>query len=442
MKLQDLATGTTGLIGFGREGRALEALLLKRMPEARVEVVAEQKPDIEPKRWPFRVENLNHTDLTFDRILRSPGVPVDHPALLAARNRGIEITTTSSLWFAERTAARTIVVTGSKGKSTTTAVLAHLLESAGQSVALAGNIGIPLIGLLDQPADWFVIELSSYQLADLQAEPEIGVITRLFPEHVDWHGSLEKYYAAKLRLMDLLQGRALWINAIDPVLVDATQGYSELKLGNESGAVESQLDGIYIHDQRVLAAGDWPLIGKHNLDNLALAMSVLTTFGFDPAQLAQAATQFRPLSHRLQQLRDVNDRSWINDSISTTPYATQAALDCCGDDVVLMVGGLDRPADWLALVDHFRGRSAKLLTGLVALPDNGPAIAETLIEGGVVETEQVVMARTMPEAVAAADQLARSESQILLSPGAPSFPHYRDFEDRGEQFMQAVRAIS
>ncbi|MEM7054599.1 MAG: UDP-N-acetylmuramoyl-L-alanine--D-glutamate ligase [Pseudomonadota bacterium] len=442
MRLNDLATGKTGLIGFGRESRALESQVLARMPQARLEVIAEQSPEIRPQQWPLHIQSLSAANLDFDRILRSPGVPVDHPALLDARKRGIEITTTSSLWFAERPQARSIVITGSKGKSTTTALITHLLESAGQSVAMAGNIGIPLIGLLEHQADWFVIEMSSYQLVDLQALPEIGVITRLFPEHVDWHGSLENYYAAKLRLMDLLDGRPLWINAIDALLSDATHGYTGLKFGNASDHIRSQADGVYAGNERLLCAGDWPLIGKHNLDNLALAISVVASLGFDAAELAQAAHSFKPLPHRLQQLTDAVGRRWINDSISTTPYATQAALDCCGDDVVLLVGGLDRPADWQTLIRHRKRAAKDPFAGIVTLPDNGVQIADALITAGLVDQHRVVHAQCMSEAVVAASRLAGLNTQIVLSPGAPSFPHYQNFEDRGDQFMRAVQALA
>ena len=440
MKLDDLTTGTTGLIGFGREGRALEAALRMHDMDARVEVIAEQSPEIRPECWPLRVQALDGTRLDYDRILRSPGVPVDHPALMAARRRGIEVTTTSSLWFARRPEARTIAVTGSKGKSTTSALIAHLLRAAGHSVALAGNIGIPLIGLLDHEADWFVIELSSYQLVDLQADLDIGVITRLFPEHVDWHGSLEKYYAAKLRMLDLLRGGPLWINAVDPVLTQAVGEYPGLQLANTSAGIEARADGIYRAGKRLLAGHEWPLVGRHNLDNLAVALSVVASLGLDPAESALSVRDFEGLPHRLQRFSDRAGRYWINDSISTTPFATQAALSCCASDVVLIVGGLERDADWRTLIEQHRQKNRPELTGLVALPNNGSRIIGELVAAGLVPADRAILVGDMPAAVRAARGLAGPQSEVLLSPGAPSFPHYRDFEDRGHQFVAAVDA--
>lgn len=444
MKFSDLSTGITGLIGFGREGRALEVALRSRGINARIEVIAEQAPEQHPEAWPLKVRPLDQAPLDYDRILRSPGVPVDHPALQAARRRGIEITTTSSLWFEQRPEARTIAVTGSKGKSTTSALIAHLLRAAGHSVSLAGNIGIPLIGLLEDQADWFVIELSSYQLVDLQADLDIGVITRLFPEHVDWHGSLEKYYAAKLRMLELLHGGPLWINAVDPVLMQAVGDYPGLQRANTPAGLEARADGVYRDGQRMLAEKEWSLVGRHNLDNLAVALSVVESLGVDATESARAARDFQALPHRLQRFSDrgrgrgSDQLSWINDSISTTPFATQAALSCCASDVVLIVGGLERDADWQALIDQHRQQSRPALSGLVALPDNGPRIMQQLIAAGLVSADHAVSVDDMKAAVRAARGLAGPQSEILLSPGAPSFPHYRDFEDRGNQFMAAV----
>jgi len=436
VKLEDLAQGRTAVLGFGRESQALESVVLERLPGAKVQVFSEQAGPQVPEHWSITIAPLADAPLhRFDRILRSPGVPVDHPALVAARSDGAEITTSSSLWFSERAQARTIVVTGSKGKSTTSALLAHMLNVAGIKTCLAGNIGIPLISLLDEPADCFVIELSSYQLVDLIAAPSVGVITRLFPEHVDWHGSVDRYYAAKLQLLELLQGRPLWINARDTVLKSAVDGYAALCQANLEDGLHSQPDGLYDGPSKRLNSRDCALRGQHNLDNLALAISVAETINPGISEYVDAARSFQPLAHRLESIRDNEAREWINDSISTTPYATQAALDCCGSDVVLIAGGLDRPADWSELVAQQDGRR---FTGVVGLPDNGQQVIDALVRGGLVDPDKVRVVADMSGAVRAAVDLANAESQILLSPGAPSFPHFRDFEDRGNQFRQAI----
>ncbi|MEM1081432.1 MAG: UDP-N-acetylmuramoyl-L-alanine--D-glutamate ligase [Pseudomonadota bacterium] len=439
MRLDELKHGRTAVLGYGREARALEAVLRKTTPQAKIEFITEQPNDTAPSTWPLRVASLQTCVLEHDRIIRSPGIPVDVPALVRARAQGIPITTSSSLWFAERPDACTIAITGSKGKSTTSALLAHLLGGVDQTVELVGNIGVPLISRLQTRADWFVIELSSYQLVDLVAQPSLGVMTRLFPEHVDWHGSLARYYSAKRRLQYLLDGHPLWINDQDELLSTSLDPLDSLHRANTRNGIHRCGDAIFAGSDRLLAEHDWTLPGRHNLDNLALALSVVVGLGYDLESAVVAARSFEPLAHRLELFRDRVGRRWINDAISTSPHATQAALDSCAEDLVLIVGGQRRPTDWQPLIEHHRAQGRPPLTGVIGLPDTGSEIVRELIEGGLVDADQTRQVETMVQAVKAAHQLAGADSVILLSPGAPSFPHFENFEDRGRQFRRAVR---
>lgn len=451
MRLDELARSRVALIGFGREGQAMEAALCRHHPAARVHVFAERAPAHAPETWPLSIGPLDFDPAGFDCVLRSPGVPVDHPQLKRCRAMGLPVTTPSSIWFAERPDARTIAVTGSKGKSTTSALIAHLLSDCGVQVRLAGNIGLPLIGLLDDPADWFVIELSSYQLVDLVGRPGVGAITRLFPEHADWHGTTEAYYAAKLRLLELLGGHPLWINGTDPVLSDRVSGRTGVKLANTPPGLNAAPDGLYEGSrddrERVFAASDWALPGRHNLDNLALAMAIVESIEPDRerhlrSRLLRSASTFKGLSHRLETVASTGPSTgrlrFVNDSIATTPFATCAALESISGPVVLIAGGLERGGDWGGVIARLREAP---LRALVVLPDNGQRIATELIGAGVIADEQVVSASNLREAVARAVEMADPESTVLLSPGAPSFPRFRDFEDRGQQFRDAVRAV-
>lgn len=439
MNFEALKTGQTLVLGFGREGRALERALARRAPEARVEVLCDRAPEIEPSQWPLRTGTPDSVKASPDRVLRSPGVPVDLPALIRWREAGIPVTCISSLWFGERPDARVIAVTGSKGKSTTAALIAHLLAAAGKSVALGGNIGVPMLDLLDERPDWFVIELSSYQLADLHGHATVAVITRLFPEHQDWHGGVANYYAAKLRVANLVDGGPLWINGADPVLADAVAGMPNVHSVNVEGALRVDCDGIRRRGRVLIAASDSPLIGRHNLDNTALAFGVVESVAGPLESARESLASFRPLPHRLEPIPGPADTSWINDSIATTPYATLAALQASAPRPVLIVGGLERGADWRMVADFCRKNN---LGGLVGLPDNGPAICGLLAAAGGVETGRVSIAANMAEAVTAARELTRPGGVVLLSPGAPSFPRFRDFEQRGEAFRDAVQALA
>lgn len=438
MNLDALRSGRTLVLGFGREGRALERAAARRAPDAQVDVLCDRPPDAAPGTWPLHVGPPESLSWTPDRVLRSPGVPVDLPALERWRSAGVPVTCISSLWFGERPDARVIAVTGSKGKSTTAALIAHLLAANGASVALGGNIGVPMLDLLDARPDWFVVELSSYQLADLHGHATVAVITRLFPEHQDWHGGVANYYSAKLRVAGLVDGGPLWINGADPVLSRAVVDLPNVRPVNVDGAIRATEGGIWQDGRRLLAVHDSPLVGRHNLDNLALALSVVQSIAGRIASVGESMTSFRPLPHRLERMPGPDGTIWINDSIATTPYATLAALQAGPPQPVLIVGGLERGSDWGMVADFCR---ASPLGGLVGLPDNGSDVCERVAGTGGVDPDRVMIVDDMLEAVESARQMVLPGGVVLLSPGAPSFPRFRDFEHRGNAFRDAVNRL-
>jgi len=438
VKLIELETGSTLVCGFGREGRSVERAVLARCPSAQVAVLCDRAPDTAPRQWPLSIGPLTLDRPRPDRVLRSPGFPVGHAVLEHWRRAGSEITCISSLWFGERPDARVIAVSGSKGKSTTASLVAHGLRACGLDVALAGNIGVALLDLLDARPDWFVIELSSYQLADLQGHAEYGVLTRLFPEHQDWHGGVESYYAAKLRLLELLDGRPLWVNGADPVLSARIEACAGVRAINRGQGLWVRDDGIWSNGRRLLAAQDSPLPGRHNLDNIALALALVeaVTGGSGPALAAIGS--FQPLPHRLESLRGPSETVWINDSISTTPFATLAALQSGAAPTILICGGQERGADWTAVANYLQARP---LVGLIGLPDNGARIVAELGAAGAADSTRRLVVDGIDEAVQAAAAWAGPGTRIVLSPGAPSFPRFRDFEQRGERFRSLVAAL-
>lgn len=443
MRLAELESGMTLVCGFGREGRALERAVLARSPAARISVLCDRTPDAAPRHWPLQLGPLTAAQPRPDRVLRSPGVPVGNPVLETWRRAGTEITCISSLWFGERPEARVIVVTGSKGKSTTASLLAHGLRASGLDVALAGNIGVPVLDLLDARPDWFVLELSSYQLADLTGHAEYGALTRLFPEHQDWHGGVEPYYAAKLRVLELLDGRPLWINAADPVLAARLEHCRGVHAINRGEGLRVCADGIWRDRQRVLAAEDSPLPGRHNLDNIALALALVEAVTGQLEAALSALASFQPLPHRLERLQGPGDTLWINDSISTTPFATLAALQCGSAPAILICGGQERGGDWAVVSDYLSDPlRSRPLTGLIGLPDNGARIVAELVAAGAVDAHHQVLVENLDEAVQAAAAWAGPGTRILLSPGAPSFPRFRDFEERGERFRNLVAELT
>ncbi len=304
-----------GLLGYGRDGRATARALLERDPGARLTVLVERgeaDTDLPLVTGPFD-ERL----CDFDVLIRSPGVPVDHPALTAAREAGVVVVNPASIWLAERGRDLIVVgVTGSKGKSTTASLLAHLLRGQGLEVLLAGNIGVPLLDHLDTGADVAVLELSSYQLADLHGRIDLGLFTRLFPEHLDWHGGEEAYVAAKLRLAELLDGRPLLVNGRDERLVAATESVPGRVLGNRAPGVWRDGNRLMLDDAPLCPEGALPLIGRHNLDNAALALQAGIMLGHAGPELARSLPAFRSLPHRLEPVATVDGVRFINDLVN------------------------------------------------------------------------------------------------------------------------------
>lgn len=433
-----LAKRRIGLLGYGRDGRSTARALLARHPAARITILVESgevDTDLPLVQGPFDTRLSD-----FDVLVRSPGVPVDHPALVAAREAGVAVVNPASIWLAERGDSLTVVgVTGSKGKSTTASLLAHILRGSGREVLLAGNIGVPLLDHLDTSADTAVVELSSYQLADLQGRLDLGVFTRLFPEHLDWHGGEAAYVAAKMRLAELLAGRPLLVNAGDERLVAATASVPGRVLANRPPGVWRDADRLMIGQAQLCPEGFVPLIGRHNLDNAALALQAAIMLGEAGESLVDALSDFRPLRHRLEPVATVEGVRYINDSISTSPWATLAALDALREaPVILIAGGQPRPADWQPVLDWV---AAHGLEALIAIPDNGPAIADRFRESVRGRVGAIATSDDLENAVKRAAALAKDGAVVLLSPGAPSFSRFRDFEDRGERFRAAVAAL-
>lgn len=435
----DFNRDRVAILGVGREGQAARRYLRRLYPAIPLTLLSESAPD-----RVFAAELGDFDRLlvgplaaagleSFDLLIRSPGVSVYRESLQRARAAGVRVTTASSLWFAAHPEHKTLCVTGTKGKSTTCALIAHLLRSAGYGVQLAGNIGLPLLACEDRGVDWWVIELSSFQLADLEARPEMALILNFSAEHLDWHGSAAAYRRDKLRLAELTAGGPLIANAADPVLREAFAGRKETHWFNGAGGIRAESDGVFDGERRLPVGLPRGLPGAHNLSNAAAALTALQLLGGDVVEGARNLSSFRSLPHRLQRVGQRDGVYYVNDSISSTPVATVAALrTLTGRPVTLIVGGLDRGLDWRPYVAAFRECTPQ---AVIAMPDNGARIVECLREGGVEPTGGYSSGEDLAGAVARARQLTPRGGVVLLSPGAPSFPQFRDYRERGARFV-------
>lgn len=373
----------------------------------------------------------------FEIVIKSPGISPYKPEALAAAEHGTRFIGGTALWFAEHADARTVCVTGTKGKSTTTALLAHLLRAGGHRTALCGNIGLPLVELLDvaDPPEFWAIELSSYQTGDVAASgvrPEIAVATNIFPEHLDWHGSEMRYVVDKLALFTAGHPRIAILNAEDPTLAALRLQDSDVRFVGRRDGWHLRGDVVHRGDRAVFDTAHVPLPGRHNRGNLCAVLAAIEALGLDAEALAPHAASFQPLPHRLQTLGERDGIVYVNDSISTTPHASLAALACFrGRRIALLAGGHDRGIDWSEFAAAMRVEAP---SAIVTLGQNGPKIHALLEpiarEAGFALAE----AGDLADAVARARAALGDEGVVLLSPGAPSFGAYRDYTERGRHF--------
>jgi len=434
MRFSDLRGRRVAVWGFGREGHAVIKALRSQLPTQALTLFcraaeADAARAFDPALEVVAGEPDAAMLARFEVVVKSPGISAYKPAPLAAQAQGTQFTSGTALWFGENAQARVIAVTGTKGKSTTSALIAHLARSAGVRTALAGNIGLPLLELLGQRADLWVIELSSFQTGE--AGPlELGVVTSLYEEHLDWHGSRERYVADKLKLADV--SRTLLVNGLQPGLLERTQDHPQrLLFGTPEGW--HVRDGFIRRGvQAVFPIGQLAAPGLHNALNACAALAALEAVGMDALAAAPALAMFRPLPHRLQPLGERDGWHWVNDSISTTPLATLAALESLhGRTVTVLVGGHDRGLDWTPFVEAMRAAPAH---AIVCMGSNGARIADALRVAGVACPLRLV--DNLAAAIAAAKARTPAAGVILLSPGAPSFDQFKDYAERGRRFAE------
>jgi UDP-N-acetylmuramoylalanine--D-glutamate ligase len=439
LRFSELDGASIGVWGAGREISSFAAQLARRLPLARIAVVAldaDPDGDVRAALGASGARLATGTEVTAalaacDVVVRSPGVSTHRPELRDLRRSGITVTTATALWLAERDGSRVIAVTGTKGKSTTATLLAHLARAGGQTVALAGNIGAPALDLLDRPStELAIVELSSYQIADLQTGPEVAVITNLFREHTDWHGSEEVYQTDKLRLLGLSGVRVAVVNARDDRLIRAVHADAATTLYGLPGGWDAGPGGVTLRGEIVVTAAELPLRGEHNALNLCAALTALSAYGVETPLLPDALNDFQALAHRLEVVSEHDGILWVDDSISTTPESTLAALTSFADhEIVLLGGGQDRGQDYAQL-----GRTlAECGAAIVGVPTTGPRMVAAARTAGVPATRAIVT-DGMEEAVLRARALAGPGATILLSPAAPSYDTYRNFEERGAHF--------
>ncbi len=479
---KDNLTGLRALVvGLAREGTALARFLAEH--GARV-TVTDAKPAAAlagnldslaglPVSYTLGCHPLTLLD-DAEIVFVSPGVPLDGPFLAEARRWGLPLSSETRL-FSRLCPARIVGITGSSGKTTTTALVGAMLQAAGQRTWVGGNIGSPLIGLLDQmtPSDAVVMELSSFQLElfgpwsqgkghgrDGQEprgpvfdpagwSPPLAAVLNITPNHLDRHPTMEAYVAAKRHILSHQQpGHVAVLNLDNPVTRQMGEGRSGkqqvLWFSQEQAVGEGAFldkDTLMVRlgklEAPVCREGELQMLGRHNVANALAACALAAAAGAPVETLRQVLTSFKGMEHRLE-LVDVRDGvRWYNDSIATTPERTVAALQAFDAPIVLLAGGRDKHLPW----DDMASLTWSKAVYLILFGEAAPLIEEAMRNSQARGLCQVHHAGQLESAVKLAARLARPGDVVLLSPGGTSFDAYRDFVARGEHFRQLVHDL-
>ncbi len=443
MRIAELEGRRVAIWGFGREGRAVLRVVRQHLPEQELTVLndgplgneARAAVEADP-RVRLVIGNACPQLLgEFEIVIKSPGISPYTPAVQRARASGTRFDSATNLWFALPRASATICVTGTKGKSTTASLIAHMLRARGLRVALGGNIGIPLFDLAPT-ADVTVIEMSSYQTSDFSGHPDVALLLNLFPEHLDWHGSVERYFADKLRLLDQTAPGIEILNRADPESRSQVPPRARQRFFNDPEGFSVGARAIERAGQPVFPIADVPLRGHHNLSNLCAALTAIEALGYDALSSIDAVRSFQALPHRLQVLGELDGLCYVDDSISTTPQSSLAAVETFQPrPVSLLVGGFERGLDF----ERFAERLARMdVHAVIAMPDSGRRIAEALLDeirGIRGRVPQVLLSSGLEDAVALARKVTPPGGVVLLSPAAPSYGFFENYAARGDAFL-------
>ncbi len=358
---------------------------------------------------------------SFEIIFRSPGLPYLSAAIQQAKAAGTEISSQSKLFF-ELCQCPIIGVTGTKGKGTTSSLIAKIFKTAGKNVWLAGNIGTDPFEFIEKikPDDVVVLELSSFQLQDLEKSPHIAVVLSITPDHLNHHQDFEEYINAKSNI----------------VAYQAETDFAVLHPGLPEWFKNLGKSQKIILDPHAVASFETKLLGKHNLDNIAAAVEVARLLKIDDEVIKKAVAEFETLPHRLSLVRQLKGITYIDDGFSTNIEPTIAAINAVNSKIVLVIGGSEKGLDFNRVGETIN--SSKKVKGIVVIGDVTDKILQSLqgFEGQI-----FTGAKNMQEILSQANRIATEGDTVLFSPGTASFGLFKNEYDRAEQYVNAVNSL-
>jgi len=445
------------IIGAARQGIAAARWLIRH--GARVTVNDQRSADQMGK----AIQELAGTDIhwvlgshpldvlnSIDIVCISGGVPLTNPLIREAVHRNLPLTNDTQI-FMEIVPSTTVGITGSAGKTTTTTMVGDMAEMPmGKRAFIGGNIGDPLLNYVDEmtSADLAIMEISSFQLEQMSISPDIAAVLNITPNHLDRHGTMESYTAAKKRILDFQEPQDMAILCRDDpgswALLSSIKG-NVLSFG--FSPLTRGMDGTYkagdmLHlrqgklDMQLMSAEDIPLRGDHNIMNTLAAFAIGWACQFPPEDMIKAVKKFRGVPHRLEFVREWHGAKWYNDSIATAPERTMADILSFTEPIILLLGGRDKDLPWDALAALVSSR----VDHVILFGEAAEKIKKVLLEHPGSYT--LDLCDGLGQAVQIAANLAGKGDVILFSPGGTSFDQFKDFEERGEVYKKWVLALS
>lgn len=425
------------LLGFGREGRSTYQFIRKFLPDMQFGIY--DKNEIQESLENVTLYNGNsYQDILadYDMIIKSPGIVFN-----SKDSADYKKLTSQTDLFLEFYREQTIGITGTKGKSTTSSLVYHVIHSSGRDARLVGNIGVPVFNVLEEINEktLIVFELSSHQLEHVTHSPHIGLHLNLYQEHLDHYGTFEKYAAAKENIYKFMQKGDLLIYNKEFLTPSRHLKAAVITLSDrdDDSDVTVKENHIYYKEQHIEIIDDEILLkGHHNVYNIAAAYSIANYIGVDNHSFYEAVKTFQPLPHRMEYVAVIDGITFYNDSISTICETTiQAVMSIRNIDTVIL-GGMDRGIEYKPLVDYLLDSEIR---NIILMPDTGYRI-QTLIANTdkPSQDKNIVPVANVEEAVHKAKEITKKGMTCLFSPAAASYGFFKNFEDRGEVFKKFV----
>jgi len=446
----NLSDKKIAILGFGIEGQSLVNFLLGKNNKI---VVFDQKnreeleniQGFEKKGIVFSLgkDYLEKGLKDFDFVFRSPDFKLSLPEMKEAKEAGVVISSATKLFF-DSCQGKIIGVTGSKGKGTTSTLIYNILKEQGIEVFLGGNIGIPMLSLLPKlkETSWVVLELSSFQLQDLEKSPHIAVVLFITPGHLDHHKSFDEYVQSKENIVTHQ-------SEDDYAVINADNEYSfsfskKTKAKKFFFSKDKEVEGSYVRgkeiffkDKLIGNTDDLKLIGRHNLENVCAAITVSFLAKAELPAIKKAVFSFSGLEHRLEKVRSCKEIDFYNDSFSTIPEASIAAIRSFKRPIILIAGGSEKNADFTDLGKEIAESKVK---SLILIGQTAERIKESVLKAGF-KGKIIENLKDMEEIINRAFKEAESNDVVLLSPGCASFGMFKDYKDRGNQFKKYAKAL-